>query len=93
MKRFLASAALLVLSGAASAQAVVTGEVKKVDKPAGRLTVKHGEIKAFDMPGLTGSYKVQDAAMLDKVQAGDHVQFNLDRINNQYTITRIDVQK
>jgi len=93
MKRFLASAALLVLSVAASAQAVVTGEVKKVDKPAGRLTVKHGEIKAFDMPGLTGSYKVQDAAMLDKVQAGDHVQFNLDRINNQYTITRIDVQK
>ena len=93
MKRFLTAAALLVLAAAASAQAVVAGEVKKVDKPAGRITLKHGEIKLYDMPGLTGAYKVQDPAMLDRVQVGDHVQFNLDRVNNQYTITKIDVQK
>jgi hypothetical protein len=24
---------------------------------------------------------------------GDHVQFNLDRVNSVYTITKIDVQK
>jgi Cu/Ag efflux protein CusF len=93
MKRFLTATALLVLAAAASAQAVVAGEVKKVDKPAGRITLKHGEIKVYDMPGLTGAYKVQDPAMLDRVQVGDHVQFNLDRVNNQYTITKIDVQK
>jgi Cu(I)/Ag(I) efflux system protein CusF len=93
MKRFLTASALLVLAAAASAQAVVAGEVKKVDKPAGRITLKHGEIKVYDMPGLTGAYKVQDPAMLDRVQVGDHVQFNLDRVNNQYTITKIDVQK
>ena len=93
MKRFLTTAALLVLAAAASAQAVVAGEVKKVDKPAGRITLKHGEIKAYDMPGLTGAYKVQDPAMLDRVQVGDHVRFNLDRVDNRYTITKIDVQK
>ena len=93
MKRFLFTAALLAVSTVASAQALVAGEVKKVDKPAGRITLKHAEIKAYDMPGLTGAYKVQDPSMLDKVQVGDHVQFNLDRVNNQYTITRIDVQK
>ena len=93
MKRFLVTAALLALSAAASAQALVAGEVKKIDKPAGRITLKHAEIKVYDMPGLTGAYKVQDPAMLDRVQVGDHVQFSLDRVNNQYTITKIDVQK
>ncbi len=92
MKRFLATAALLVCSIAASAQAVVAGEVKKIDKPAGRITLKHAEIKVFDMPGLTGAYKVRDPAMLDKVQVGDHVTFNLDRIDSVYTITKIDKQ-
>ncbi|HEX7637021.1 MAG TPA: copper-binding protein [Burkholderiaceae bacterium] len=93
MNRILAAAALLAFSAAAFAQAVVTGEVKKVDKPAGRLVVKHGEIKAYDMPPLTGAYKVRDPAMLDRVQVGDHVQFTLDRINSVYTITQLQVQK
>jgi Cu(I)/Ag(I) efflux system periplasmic protein CusF len=92
MKRFLATAALFAFSVAASAQAVVAGEVKKVDKPAGRITLKHAEIKVFDMPSLTGAYKVQDPAMLDKVQVGDHVQFSLDRINSVFTITKIEKQ-
>jgi Cu/Ag efflux protein CusF len=95
--RTLASAAaafvLLAASAAACAQAVVAGEVKKVDKPAGRITLKHAEIKLYDMPPLTGAYKVQDPAMLDKVQVGDRVQFTLDRVNAVYTITRIDVMK
>lgn len=93
MKRLLATAALLAVSALASAQALVVGEVKKIDKPAGRITLKHSEIKAYDMPGMTGAYKVQDASMLDKVQVGDHVQFNLDRVNSVYTITKIDIQK
>jgi Cu/Ag efflux protein CusF len=93
MKRLLATVALLAVSGLAAAQALVAGEVKKIDKPAGRITLKHSEIKAFDMPGMTGAYKVQDPSMLDKVQVGDRVQFSLDRVNSVYTITKIDVQK
>lgn len=88
----LVTAALLCTTLLASAQALVAGEVKKVDKPAGRITLRHAEIKLFDMPGMTGAYKVQDPAMLDKVNVGDHVQFTLDRVNSVYTITRIDVQ-
>ena len=96
MKRLFATVALLLAASAgafAQAQALVAGEVLKVDKPAGRLTLKHAEIKAYDMPGMTGAYKVQDPAMLDKVQVGDHVRFQLDRVSSVYTITRIDVQK
>ncbi len=93
MKRLLATVALRAVSGRAAAQALVAGEVKKIDKPAGRITLKHAEIKAYDMPGMTGAYKVQDPSMLDKVQVGDHVQFSLDRVNSVYTITKIEAQK
>jgi Cu/Ag efflux protein CusF len=93
MKRLIATAALLAVSALASAQALVAGEVKKIDKPAGRITLKHAEIKAYDMPGMTGAYKVADPSMLDKVQVGDHVQFQLDRVNSVYTITKIDARK
>jgi Cu/Ag efflux protein CusF len=93
MNRLLAIAALVAFSAVASAQALVAAEVKKVDKPQARITLRHDEIKQFDMPALTGTYKVSDPSMLDKVQPGDHVRFSLDRVNNQYTITRIDVVK
>ena len=33
--------------------AMTTGEVKKVDKDAGKVTIKHGPIKNLDMPGMT----------------------------------------
>ena len=93
MKRslaLLAAVLLLTVSAIASAQALVVGEVKKVDKATGRITLKHAEVKLYDMPGMTGAYKVQEPSMLDKVEVGDKVQFNLDRVNNQYTITKID---
>ena len=93
MKRLLATVALLTVSALACAQALVAGEVKKIDKPAGRITLKHAEIKLYDMPGMTGAYKVQDPSMLDSVQVGDHVQFSLDRVDSVYTITKITVQK
>jgi Cu(I)/Ag(I) efflux system protein CusF len=93
MKRLLATVALLTVSALASAQALVSGEVRKIDKPAGRITLKHAEIKQFDMPGMLGAYKVRDPAMLDKVQVGDRVQFSLERVDSVFTITKLDVQK
>jgi Cu(I)/Ag(I) efflux system protein CusF len=93
MKRLLLTTALFAFTALASAQALISGEVKKIDRPAGRLSLKHAEIKAFDMPPMLGAYKVQDPAMLDKVQVGDKVMFSLDRVDSVYTITRIEVQK
>jgi Cu(I)/Ag(I) efflux system protein CusF len=85
--------AACAFGAAAFAQATIDGEVKKVDRPAGRLTLKHAEIKQFDMPAMTGAYKVAQPAMLDRVQPGDRVHFSLDRVDNQYTITKLELQK
>ena len=41
------------------------GEVRKIDKEAKKITLKHGDIKNLDMPGMTMVFQVKDAALLD----------------------------
>ena len=85
--------ALLVTIGAASAQ-TVDGEVKKIDEAAGKITLKHGPIKALEMDdGMTMVFRVQDPAMLKQVKVGDKVKFDADRVNGQITVTKIQKAK
>jgi Cu(I)/Ag(I) efflux system protein CusF len=82
---------LTLLTGPmASAQStMIDGQVKKVDESSGKITIKHGPIKKFDMDeGMTMVFRAQDPAMLKTVKAGDKVKFEPERINGQFTITR-----
>ncbi|MCW5636690.1 MAG: copper-binding protein [Rubrivivax sp.] len=67
------------------------GEVRKIDKEAGKLTLKHAEIKPLDMPPMTMVFVVKDKAMLDKVQVGDKVRFKAVNEAGRYTVTEIQV--
>jgi Cu(I)/Ag(I) efflux system periplasmic protein CusF len=78
---------------ASSAAPVTSAEVRKVDKDNKKITLKHGEIKNLDMPPMTMVFKVKDAAMLDKIQAGDKVIFTAEKIDGAYTVTVIEVAK
>jgi Cu(I)/Ag(I) efflux system protein CusF len=69
------------------------GEVRKVDKEAGKVTLKHGEIKNLEMPGMTMVFQVKDPALLDKVKAGDQVSFTADKVNGAYTVLSIEPRK
>ncbi len=86
-----AAAMALLRSGRAVAQgaAPVAGEVTKVDKAAGRVTLKHGEIKNLDMPPMTMVFRVRDTALLDNVAVGDRVRFVAERVDGQYTVTAL----
>ena len=89
-----AIAAVLLAAGAAFASShQVSGEVVKVDKSAGKITMKHGPIKSLDMDAMTMVFRVADPAMLDKVKAGDKVKFEADRVNGAITITSMDKGK
>ena len=66
------------------------GEVRKIDKEQGKITLKHGAIKNLDMPGMTMVFRVKDAAMLDQVKEGDKVGFTADKIGGQFTVTGIE---
>jgi Cu/Ag efflux protein CusF len=83
----------LALPSIAQAQAV-DGQVTKVDASAGKITLKHGPIKKLEMDEpMTMVFRVQDPAMLKQVKAGDKVKFDADRINGQFTVTKIEKAK
>ena len=80
----------MALSAAAQA---VEGEVKKIDVDAGKITLKHGEIKSLDMPAMQMSFRVTDPAWLKTLQVGDKVKFSADKVGGQFTVTAIEVRK
>lgn len=94
-KSFLLAAALaLVLALPAKAQSLTDGQVTKVDESAGKITIKHGPIKKLDMDeGMTMVFRAQDPAMLKSVRAGDKIKFDADKINGQFTVTKIEKAK
>ena len=67
------------------------GEVRKVDKDAGKVTIKHGPIKTdkLDMDPMTMVFRVKDRTMLDSVKAGDKVKFKVVDEQGQMTVTDI----
>jgi Cu(I)/Ag(I) efflux system periplasmic protein CusF len=75
----------------AFASDMTDGEVRKVDKEGGKLTLKHADIKSLDMPAMTMVFVVKDKAMLDKVKAGDKVKFKAINDAGKYTVTEMQV--
>ena len=70
---------------------LIDGQVTKVDESAQKITIKHGPLKKFEMDdGMTMVFRAQDPAMLKRVKAGDKVKFVPERINGQFTVTRIE---
>jgi Cu/Ag efflux protein CusF len=75
------------------AAALADGEVRKVDKEAKKLTIRHGPLPGLDMPAMTMVFQVKDPAMLDQVKAGDKVKFQAEKIGGAYTVTRLEPAK
>jgi Cu/Ag efflux protein CusF len=91
MKRtFLALLLAASAAGVLAAQHLSDGEVRKVDKAAGKLTLKHGPLKNLDMPPMTMVFVVKDKALLDKVQPGDKVRFKAIDDSGKLTVTEIE---
>ena len=96
-KLFLIAGVTLALASSAMAQGapeVTAGEVTKVDQSAQKITIKHGPIKKYDMEeGMTMVFRAKDPAMLKAVKAGDKIRFESERINGQFTVTKIEKSK
>lgn len=69
------------------------GEIRKVDKENKKITIKHGEIKNLEMPGMTMVFQVKNPDMLDKVKAGDKVKFRAEKAGGAFVITDILLSK
>ena len=74
-------------------KATTEGEIKKLDKDSGKVTIKHGEIKNLDMPPMTMVFRVKDPSMLEKVKVGDKINFSAEKISGNYTVTEFEAAK
>ena len=94
----LLSASLLPSRSAAQAASRFAPEVRALaalfDEAAGKVTIKHGPLKKFGMDeGMTMVFRAGDATLLKAVKPGDRVHFVPDRINGQFTVTKIEKAK
>ncbi len=80
-----------LLSPIAVAQtATADGQVQKIDESTGKITLRHGPMKALDMDEpMTMVYAVKDPSLLKGLKTGDKVKFQAERVNGQITITKI----
>jgi len=99
MKRIILAAALFLglLGAGSNAFAQMTGkgegEIRKVDKDASKITIKHGPIEAMDMPGMTMVFQVKDQGLLDKAKVGDTVNFTVTKDSGAMVLTSVEPKK
>ena len=75
----------------ALAQALSDGVIRKVDKDAQKLTIKHGPLLNLDMPAMTMVFQVKDRQMLDQVKVGDKVKFEAEMLSGgRVFVTKIE---
>lgn len=77
----------------ATAAGLADGEVRRIDKGAAKITLRHGEIKHLDMPSMTMVFQVTDLTLLDRVKVGDKVKFRAEKTSGGYAVTAIEAIK
>ena len=91
---FLAAAlAVAVPALAAKHDSLADAEVRKIDKEAAKVTLRHGPIPSLDMAPMTMVFRVKDPAMLETLKQGDKVKFAAEKVDGNLTVTRIEPAK
>ena len=65
-------------------------EVRKVDKEAKTITLKHGDLKNLGMPAMTMVFQVKDPSVLETLKAGDKVRFKAEKAGAALVVTDIE---
>lgn len=88
-----ALAAALAVTACYSVPAVAqegsgSGEIRRIDAPAGKITIKHGPISSLELPAITLVYLI-DQTLLTDLKPGDKIKFTARRVNGQYVVVEI----
>jgi Cu(I)/Ag(I) efflux system protein CusF len=77
----------------ASAAPRSDGEVRKIDREQGKVTLRHGPLQNLDMPAMSMVFRVADPKMLDPIKEGDKVRFTAERVEGNITLTTVELVK
>ena len=78
------------VAATAASPVMTAGEVRKVDKSASKITLRHEPIQNLDMPAMTMVFQAPQAGLIDGLAAGDKVRFHAEQLNGAYVVTRIE---
>lgn len=78
---------------AQTTSSLAQGEVRKLDKAAAKITIRHGDIPSIAMPPMTMVFTVKEAALLDSVKAGDKVRFDVIQEGGKLIVTRLEADE
>ena len=67
------------------------GEIKKINRDSKKMTIKHGDIKSLDMPGMTMVFQIRDTALLETFKAGDKVKFVIEKLDGAFVVTSMQL--
>lgn len=72
------------------AETMSEGEVRRVDKEAKKLTIRHGPIANLDMSAMTMVFQVRDASLLDNLKPGDKIRFVAEKVDGAYVVSKVE---
>ena len=67
------------------------GEIKKINRDSKKMTIKHGDIKSLDMPGMTMVFQIRDTSLLETFKAGDKVKFVIEKLDGAFVVTSMQL--
>lgn len=70
--------------------ALTQGEVRRIDKDAKKITLKHEAIQNLDMGAMTMVFLVRNPVMLEGLKPGDRVRFRAENPGGALTVTAIE---
>lgn len=70
-------------------KSMTLGEVRKINKSSGKITLRHEDIQSVEMPAMTMVFGVADKALLDSVAEGDKVHFAVKKEGGNIVVTDI----
>jgi Cu/Ag efflux protein CusF len=65
-------------------------EIRRIDRDAGKVTLRHGAITILDMPPMTMVFVARDKTRLDGLKVGDKVRFRAVEEQGSYVLTVIE---
>jgi Cu/Ag efflux protein CusF len=74
----------------APAEAMATGEVRKIDRAQGRITLRHGPLPNLGMGAMTMVFRAADPGLLERVNEGDQVRFSAERVDGALTVVALE---
>jgi len=81
----LTTLALAFSASLAMAETYTKGLIKKVDAPAGKVTIIHEELVNLEMPAMTMVFRA-DEALIAKMMEGENIEFVADRVKGKLTV-------